>query len=75
MARWTKGQSGNRKGRPKSGIAIAELARGQVARHKLIEKLGRIGARLGDTSRWTLTSRCAPFNCCWLMATARRVPK
>jgi hypothetical protein len=48
MARWTKGQSGNRKGRPKSGIAIAELARGQVARHKLIEKLGRIGARLGE---------------------------
>jgi hypothetical protein len=48
MPRWTKGQSGNRKGRPKSGTAIAELARGQVARHKLIEKLGSIGARLGE---------------------------
>src|SRR5512142_3424950 len=51
MARWTKGQSGNRKGRPKSGIAIAELARGQVARHKLVEKLGRIGARLGEYAK------------------------
>jgi hypothetical protein len=48
MAPWTKGQSGNRKGRPKSGTAIAELARGQVARHKLVEKLGRIGAGLGE---------------------------
>ena len=48
MARWVKGQSGNRRGRPPSGTAIAELARGQVEKHKLIEKLGSIGARQGE---------------------------
>jgi hypothetical protein len=44
MSRWRKGQSVNPKGRPKSGTAIAELARRQVERHRLIEKLGSIGA-------------------------------
>jgi hypothetical protein len=32
-------------GRPKSETAIAELARSQVEKHKLVEKLGSIGAR------------------------------
>ena len=48
MAQWTKGQSGNRNGRPRNGTAIAELARAQVQKHKLIEKLGEIGGRLGE---------------------------
>src|ERR1700686_1317794 len=48
MPRWAKGQSGNRRGRPKSGTAIAELARAQVEKHRLIEKLGSIGARQSE---------------------------
>src|SRR6266852_682986 len=51
MARWVKGQSGNRRGRPPSGTAIAELARGQVEKHKLIEKLGSIGARQSEYAK------------------------
>src|ERR1039458_6836724 len=48
MARWIKGESGNPKGRPREGTAIAGLARSQVEKHKLIEKLGGIGAREGE---------------------------
>jgi hypothetical protein len=48
MARWTKGQSGNAKGRPRIRGSIAELARAQLQKHKLIERLGRIGAADGD---------------------------
>src|SRR5439155_21936127 len=44
MARWTKGQSGNPRGRPKTGTAIAELARRQLEKHKLVERLGSIAA-------------------------------
>ena len=44
MARWTKGKSGNPKGRPRKGTAIADLARDQIEKHRLIEKLGSIGA-------------------------------
>src|SRR5712692_10514385 len=51
MMRWTKGESGNPRGRPKAGTAIAALARGQVERHKLIEKLGSIGARQGEYAK------------------------
>jgi hypothetical protein len=45
MARWIKGLSGNPKGRPREGTAIAGLAQSQVERHKLVEKLDGIGAR------------------------------
>ena len=48
MARWVKGQSGNRRGRPRNGTAIAPLARAQVQKHKLVDKLGSIGARTGE---------------------------
>ena len=48
MARWTKGQSGNPRGRPKSGNAIADLARSQVEKHRLIDKLGAVGARTNE---------------------------
>jgi hypothetical protein len=48
MPKWIKGQSGNLKGRPKNPTAIAELARSQVEKHKLIEKLGSIAAREGE---------------------------
>jgi len=44
MARWTKGKSGNPRGRPKAGTTIAELARRQLDKHKLVEKLGSIAA-------------------------------
>ena len=48
MARWVKGQSGNRRGRPKSGTAITDLARSQVGKHRLVEKLGHIAACEGE---------------------------
>jgi len=48
VARWIKGQSGNRNGRPREATAIAGLARSQLQRHKLVEKLGRIAARQGE---------------------------
>jgi hypothetical protein len=44
MARWAKGHSGNPRGRPRAGRAIAELARLQLDKHKLVEKLGSIAA-------------------------------
>ena len=44
MARWTKGHSGNPRGRPRAGTAIADLARRQVDKHKLVETLGNIAA-------------------------------
>ena len=44
MGRWFKGVSGNPKGRPKKGTAIADLARNQIQKHKLIEKLGSMAA-------------------------------
>lgn len=50
MARWIKGKSGNPRGRPKRGAAIADLARQQIAKHKLVEILGRIGGGQGEYS-------------------------
>src|SRR5262245_12079087 len=47
MGRWNRGQSGNPRGRPKNGIAVAEL-RTQVEKHRLIDKLGNTGARAGE---------------------------
>jgi hypothetical protein len=49
--KWMKGQSGNPKGRPREAAAIAGLARNQVQKHKLVEKLGRIGAGKGEYSK------------------------
>jgi hypothetical protein len=51
MGRWSKGQSGNPKGRPRDGASIAGRARSQVERYKLIEKLGEIGARAGEYAK------------------------
>ena len=48
MPRWIEGKSGNPKGRPRRGTAIAELARSQIERHKLVDKLGNLGARVGE---------------------------
>ena len=44
MARWNRGESGNPQGRPREGTAIVGLARSQVQKYKLIEKLGQVGA-------------------------------
>ena len=48
MAQWKKGESGNLKGRPRTGAAIADLARKQIDRHRLVDELGRIAARQGE---------------------------
>ena len=50
MARWTKGKSGNPRGRPRSGTAVADLARRQVDKHKLIDKLASIAAGANEYS-------------------------
>jgi hypothetical protein len=43
-AEWT----GNRKGRPPIGAAIAEMARDVITRRGLVEKLGSIASRKGS---------------------------
>ena len=66
VPRWSKGQSGNPKGRPKRGTAIAELARDQVEKHndqvekhKLIAKLGRIAVRQEEDAQVDLDPQAA----------------
>ena len=49
--RWIKGESGNPRGRPRTGLSIAEMCRGQVEKRNLIEKLGQIAARVGDYAK------------------------
>ena len=51
MAKWIEGQSGNPKGRPREAAAIASLARNQALKHKLVEKLGRMGTGKGEYSK------------------------
>lgn len=46
---FVKGVSGNPKGRPKVHLAAAEMAREQIKRHRLFDKLGKAAARLNDT--------------------------
>ena len=75
MARWTKGKSGNPKGRPRKGTTIADLARHQIEKHRLIEKLGSIGAGQEGNQVVDLVSSCAPFSCYLPMATAHPEPK
>ena len=45
---WPKGVSGNPKGRPPVGLAVAAMARDQIERHSLLAKLGAIAARKGS---------------------------
>jgi hypothetical protein len=46
--RWLPGASVNARGRAPRGFTIAEQARDQVERRKLIEKLGEMAERPGD---------------------------
>ena len=57
MGRWIKGRSGNPRGRPRKGIAIADLARSQVEKHNLVEKLGSLAAGDGDFKSVALDQR------------------
>lgn len=57
MARWLRGQSGNPRGRPKKGNAIADLARQQIEKHRLVEKLGSIAARQSEYSDVEVTEQ------------------
>jgi hypothetical protein len=49
--KWRKGQSGNPKGRPRSDLAIADLARKEVEKRGIVATLGKIGAREGDYAK------------------------
>ena len=75
MARWTKGKSGNPIGRAREGAAITDLARHQIEKQKLVEKLGSIGAGQEGNQVLDLVSSCAPFSCYLPMVTARPEPK
>ena len=57
MGRWVKGKSGNPRGRPKKGTAIADLARSQVEKHRLVEKLGSMAAGDSDFKSVALDQR------------------
>jgi hypothetical protein len=49
--RWLRGASANPRGRPRTGLAISELARSEIEKHKLVETLGNIGARAGEYAK------------------------
>jgi hypothetical protein len=48
---WKPGQSGNPAGRPRTGNSAAELARQQIDKHALFEKLGCLAAREGEYAK------------------------
>lgn len=50
MSRWPKGRSGNPGGRPRAGSSIAERARKEIDKGRLLERLGRMSAAEGEFS-------------------------
>ena len=47
MPRWIRGMSGNPRGRPRKGTAVADAVRAQIDKHRLVDKLGSIAAGVG----------------------------
>ena len=70
MARWVKGQSGNSKGRPKSETAIAELARAKWRSTNWSRSSAALDPAATNSVKWTWTSSCGRFSCCFPTVTA-----